>query len=259
MKKRFSVILIFACLLSLCACSAVKNVQEANTVKTDAQEQGGERDEKITTISTPYADICVPEYFNGNVTHKVKSENPYTLTFKANDGTELFTLIFNGTGDVLMGTLVSKSENTVIYMNVPTINKENEKYETYCGYQSAVNTIANHLEKDYDFRINEAVVEENTATADIEGAPIPMKYPEKWKNAVQTEVEKDRIKFSNNGVPLFDLVFTRCDGYLLGTYKDTPIYIIDYDVSTDEQLAMQEDVNVILQGLMDDPNFKINN
>lgn len=114
-------------------------------------------------------------------------------------------------------------------------------------------------EKDYDFRINELVAEENTATMDIEGTPIPIKYPKKWETAVQTEITEDRVKFSNNGTPLFDLVFTECDGYLLGTYKDTPIYIVDYEASADEQLAMQEDVNVILKYLMNDPDFKINN
>ena len=46
--------------------------------------------------------------------------------------------------------------------------------------------------------------------------------------------------------------------HLLGTYKDTPIYIVDYPVETDEQAAMQEDVNVILQYLMEDPKFTIN-
>lgn len=257
MKKLFSIILALSCLLSLCACGTADDEKEAGTTKTpDTQDQA---EEKVIVIKTPYADICVPKSFDGNVANEVTSESPYTLTFMANDGTELFTLIFNGTGEVLMGTLVGQSENTVIYMNVPTIDEENENYETYCGYQSAVNTIADHLEKDYDFRINEAVPDENTATADVEGAPIPMQYPEKWMNAVQTEVTKDRVKFSNNGTPLFDLVFTKCDGYLLGTYKDTPIYIIDYEVSTDEQIAMQEDVNVILQHLMDDPNFEMNN
>ncbi len=255
MKKIFSIILAFACLLSLCACGANDTEKKAGATKETSQEQA---EEKILTINTPYADICVPESFDGNVTNEVTSKDPYTITFKANDGTELFTLIFNGTGDVLMGTLVGESENTVIYMNVPTISAENENYETYCGYQNAVNTIANHLEQNYDFRINEVVLEDNTATVDIEGAPIPMKYPEKWKDAVQTEVTNDRVKFSNNGTPLFDLVFTKCDGYLLGTYKDTPIYIIDYEVSTDEQIAMQEDVNVILEHLMEDSNFKIN-
>lgn len=257
MKKFFSLILTFACLLSLCACGTADNVKKNGTNKeTNAQEQV---EEKVITVKTPYADICLPELFDGNVTHEVTSETPYTLTFKANDGTELFALIFNGTGDVLMGTLVGESENTVIYMNVPTISEENENYEIYCGYQNAVNTIANHLEKDYNFHVNEVITEENNATMSIEGTPIPMKYPEKWKDSVQTEVTEDQVKFSNNGTPLFDLVFTECDGYLLGTYKDTPIYIIVYEVTMDEQLAMQDDVNVILQNLMDDSNFKINN
>ena len=249
MKKRFAYVLVLACAVLLCACGTTPN-------EKDAQAQA-EPEETVTTISTPYADICVPESLESSVTHEVTCESPYTLTFKANDGAELFTLIFNGTGDILMGTLVGETENTVIYMNVPMIDEQSENYETYCGYQNAVNTIANHLEKDYDFRINELVAEDSSVTMDIEGAPVPMKYPEKWKNDVQTEVTEGRVKFSNNGTPLFDLVFTDCDGYLLGTYNDTPIYIISYDVSTDEQYAMQDDVNVILEHWMKDPNFKV--
>ena len=243
MNKRVLCVLLLILSIGFCSCGKASEEKENST-------------EKVLTIQTPYANICVPESFDGTVSHEVTSKDPYTLTFKANDGTELFTLIFNGTGDVLMGTLVCETENTVIYMNVPTIDEVNENYETYCAYQNAVNTISQHLEKDYDFHIDEIVTD--IATMDVEGTPVPIKYPAKWKDAVQYEVTKDRVKFSNNGTPLFDLVFADCDGFLLGTYKDIPIYIIDYKVATDEQLAMQEDVNVILQNLKNDSNFKIN-
>ena len=66
---------------------------------------------------------------------------------------------------------------------------------------------------------------------------------------------------------LFDLSFVDVnDGFLLGTYSGIPIYIIDYEIKEDnytedevfDMYCMQEDVNVILQHLMEDPNFTIN-
>ena len=166
--------------------------------------------------------------------------------------------MFDGTGDILMGTLVGETENTVLYMNIPELDKSSENYAEYCTYQEAVNTIMGHLTKDYTFHINELVEVEDNSTTDIRTDVVTLKYPAKWKDAVQTEITETGVKFSNNGTPLFDLIFSECDGYLLGTYKDTPIYIVDYPVETDEQAAMQEDVNVILQYLMEDPKFTIN-
>ena len=257
MKKYFIAMLVLVCVLALCACGTDAAKQD-DPDAPDVQEELPQEEEKVITIVTPYADICVPESFEGNVTHEVVSEEPYTLAFTAADGTELFTLIFNGTGDVLMGTLVGEAENTVIYMNIPEIDKENEKYDVYCSYQEAVNTVMTRLARSYDFRINELVEPEDTSVTEISTVIGVLQYPGKWKDAVQVETSDESVRFSNNGTPLFDLVFSECDGYLLGTYKDTPIYIVDYPVETDEQAAMQEDVNVILQYLMEDPNFTIN-
>ena len=90
-----------------------------------------------------------------------------------------------------------------------------------------------------------------------QAVPSAMKYPAKWREDVQIDVSDDGVRFSNNGTALFDLLFHECDGYLLGSYNGTPIYIIDYPVDDAEQANMQEDVNVILQYLMDDPSFQI--
>ena len=144
-------------------------------------------------------------------------------------------------------------------MNIPKLDSSNKNYDTYCGYQEAVNTIMTHLASDYTFKINELVEDGDTSTFDIETSVVTMKYPNKWKDKVQVKVSDEGVKFSNDGTPLFDLNFIECDGYLLGTYKNTPIYVVDYTVKTDEQIAMQQDINVILQNLMSDSNFVINN
>ena len=111
---------------------------------------------------------------------------------------------------------------------------------------------------DYTFVVGDALEKEDSSTLDISTSIVTMKYPSKWREKVQIEVEDNGVKFSNNGTMLFDLMFIECDGYLLGTYSGTPIYIVDYSVNNDEQAIMQEDVNVILQYLMEDKNFIIN-
>ena len=157
-----------------------------------------------------------------------------------------------------MGTIIGEKSNTIIYMNFPEINSSLENYDEYCGYREAINYILNGLENDYDFVANEVIEWEDSTTFDIKTSVVTMKYPNKWKDKVQIEVLDDEVKFSNNGTPLFELVFSECDGYLLGTYNGISMYYVDHDVFTDEQAAMQMDVNVILQHLMEDSNFKIN-
>lgn len=102
-----------------------------------------------------------------------------------------------------------------------------------------------------------APADEN-ATFQIKTSVVTLVYPQKWENKLNIEVTKDTVKFVNKETPIFDIVFKECDGYLLGTYKKTPVYIVEHPVYNDEQALMVEDVNVILQNLMKDENFEIN-
>ena len=253
MKKIFALLLcvVYLCLFTACG---VDRKGVGSTTSDIVPE------EKTMIVSTPYADLCVPDSFEGVVTDNVISEDPYTVSFQViADKTELFSLVFGGHGDILVGTLIGKDENTVVYMNIPKLDSGNKNYDTYCGYQEAVNTIMTHLTEDYNFKVDELVEDIDTSTFDIETSIVTLKYPNKWKEKVQVKVSDDGVKFSNSGTPLFDLYFVKCDGYLLGTYKNTPIYVVDYPVKTDEQIAMQKDINVILQDLMADSDFVINN
>ena len=246
MKKILVLSLALLCILQLCACS--------KGAKTE-QPQG----EKTVTISTPYADLKVPEAFDQNVSHEETSTDPYTITFKSNaDDSILFSFIFNGTGERLLGTLIGEKENTVISLNVPELDEASEHYEENLANQQQMDVIIDHLLADYQIVLNEVVEQEDTAVFDIETSVVTLKYPAKWKETVQVDVQENGVKFSSDGTPLFDLMFVECDGYLLGTYKDTPIYMVEYPVETDEQAAMQNGVNVILQNLMQDPAFAIN-
>ena len=253
MRKIVALVLCLVCLLALNACGI-----ERNGVEVTASDSASE--EKVMRISTPYAELCLPETFDGVVEDMVISKDPYTVSFQViADKTEIFSLVFDGPGDILMGTLVANDKNTVIYMNIPKLDSSNDNYDTYCGYQEAVNTIMRHLATDYTFKINELPENTDTSTFDIQTSVVTLKYSNKWKDKVQVKVSDEGVKFSNDGTPLFALSFIKCDGYLLGTYKNTPIYVVDYTVKTNEQIAMQKDINVIIQNLMSDSDFVINN
>ena len=99
---------------------------------------------------------------------------------------------------------------------------------------------------------------ESTATYDIKTKVTTLKYAAAWKDKVKTTVTDNKVSFTVDDKPIFDIVFEKCDGYLLGTYKDTPIYIVEYAVEGDEQAQMVEDINVILENLLKDENFIIN-
>lgn len=212
--------------------------------------------EKFVTISTPYAELRVKETLDNNLTHKESGTDPYVVTFSSKkDGTELFSLVFNGKGDTLFGTLIGEEENTVIYMNTVKLDEKSENYEENLKLQSESRDILDRLTADYEIILGEEVSHEVTSNFEIETPLVTLKYPNKWKDRVKVEVTDDSVKFSDGETPVFDLVFKECDGYLLGTYKGTPIYMVEHPVEKDDQAAMQQDVNVILKYLMQDPNF----
>lgn len=167
----------------------------------------------------------------------------------------LFDLLANSDEGYVLGTVCGE-EYTVL--SIQSYDIENTDNVDLYAMEEDVNVIIDNLIKDYDFVVGVAVDNEDSSIFDIETSVVTMKYPAKWQGIVTVDVSEEKVSFSNNGTPLFDLVFSECDGFLLGAYSGTPIYIVDYPVTTDEQAAMQEDVNVILQYLMEDSNFVIN-
>ena len=224
---------------------------------------------EVITINTPYCDLSVPVSFENNVTHEVISEDPYTLKFEASeDGADLFTLFFDQEAETLIGTLVLDDKNIVLYAEFASLDKDGKNYEKYSGYQDGINTIINGLTNDYEFVIDEVVgnEKEDILTFTISTEIAELQYPSKWESKVEITEEEDCVKFSVEGYKLFDVYFTECDGYLLGTYNKTPIYIISYAIDDSEltqseydtYCKMQDDVNVIIDNLLEDKKFKVN-
>ncbi len=102
---------------------------------------------------------------------------------------------------------------------------------------------------------------EADATYSIETPYGTLEYPQKWQNFTRTETNGTDVSFygwveGKPEQPLFTLQFGEGDGYPLGTFHGTPVYIVDgepfFDATwTDAEkqtiYMMKEDVNVILR------------
>ena len=219
---------------------------------TESKPEG----EDFVTISTPYADLRLPASFDKAVSHEETGNEPYVITFKSRtDETELFSIIFNGTGEYLVGTLMGEEKNTVVHANTNDLDQNDQNYESNLFYQEQLYLILGYLAEDYNLVPEEAIDDEDPMDFEIQTSLVTLYYPSRWKEKVEIEVLDNGVKFSAAGTPLFDLMFEECDGYLLGTYQETPIYMVEYPVETEEQAAMQAGVNTILQHLSEDPNF----
>lgn len=222
---------------------------------TEAKPEG----EDFVTISTPYADLRLPASFDKAVSHEETGNEPYVITFKSRtDETELFSIIFNGTGEYLVGTLMGEEKNTVIHANTNDLDQNDQNYESNLFYQEQLYLILGYLAEDYNLVPEEAIDDEDPTDFEIQTSLVTLYYPSRWKEKVEIEVLDNGVKFSAAGTPLFDLMFEECDGYMLGSYEGTPIYMVEYPVETEEQAAMQAGVNTILQHLTEDPSFTIN-
>ena len=256
MKKKILIIsLVVVCLLCfvIFAVVAQKNCSSGTT-------NNGEVDESLVTVSTPYAELKVTKTFYDKTENNVTSEEPYTVEFTSKKGDDLFSVVFNEESDLLLCSFKKDGKDITAYAKMGKLDEKSPNYDEDCILQEEVNVIKENLTADYASpqKESQSGTEAAADTYDIETPIGNVKYPVMWKDKVKTEKTGNTVKFSNDGTPLFDLVFEKCDGYLLGTYKDTPVYVVYHDVKTDEQHAMVDDINFILQGLMKDKNFTVN-
>lgn len=288
MKKVIAITLALLCALLLCACGAnpagdqtTAAVPTLETLAGDgsvtdpailtepdgmetSEEAGAPMESKpegedFVIISTPYADLRLPASFDKAVSHEETGNEPYVITFKSRtDETELFSIIFNGTGEYLVGTLMGEEKNTVVHANTNDLDQNDQNYESNLFYQEQLYLILGYLAEDYNLVPEEAIDDEDPTDFEIQTSLVTLYYPSRWKEKVEIEVLDNGVKFSAAGTPLFDLMFEECDGYMLGSYEGTPIYMVEYPVETEEQAAMQAGVNTILQHLTEDPSFTIN-
>lgn len=216
-------------------------------------------DSETYQIDLGFVKLRYPDKFKDSVTvsgaEKHEPADKFTVSF-ASGKTKLFDLIFNQESGNLLGTLKSGDTDTVIYVKTYKIDTNNNEL---LEQQESLNVIIQGLIADYGFKTGEQPeTEENNKVFEIKTDVVSLYYPEKWKGKVDVKAEGKTVSFMNNGEKVFDLRFEECDGYLLGTYNGTPIYMVEYKTKNNDQVAMQQDVNVIINNLSKDKNFKIN-
>lgn len=278
MKKSFPVVIGIILLIFLVGCSTQREENSAAVTSMLPGESNGQNaslETEDSALATPLSSAesneqnASSEYENNTfITEVAGLKLQYPLRWKdlvsidvdTNAATfsfgneKLFTLFFNcpDKGNVL-GT-VCGDENIVITISDYDVSDGNA-----VSMQEDVNVILQHLIEDYDFVVGEAIVKESNDVFAINTSVTTLYYPAKWQDVVTVEVSDTKVCFTYDNGSLFDLVFTETEnGFLLGTYENTPIYVVDYEVSSNEASAMQEDVNVILHYLMEDGNFSIN-
>lgn len=215
-------------------------------------------DEDTYLIDVGFVSLRYPKEYKDIV--KVEGAKKHSVsdsfTVKFTSGkTELFVLYFNENKGNLLGTIVTEDGNSIVRVKTNVIDQTETEL---IKQQEALNVIIQGLISDYDFRVNEEITKEDDAVFEIKTDVVSLYYPEKWKEKVDVKIKGKTVSFVNDGTPLFDLCFEDCDGYLLGTYGDTPVYIIEHKIKGDEQAAMLQDVNVIINHLAEDKNFEIN-
>lgn len=260
-------------LVCLLLCSAVIMALFAGCNQNDAPENSapvsesmvvGTEGEETYPIKTRYCVLRYPERWKEQVQVTIEEQGVYTVKFSA-DGVALFDLAFGGEDGYVLGTLKLDEGNVPVRITSYEVEPGSEQYETYCAMQMDVNVILNGLWMEYEFADGVLIEDVDDSVFGIETSVGTLYYPERWKDQVTVDVSDSAVKFSANGIQLFDLLFGDSEGYLLGTYNGTDIRVVSYDIEQGDLpeqefhdlCAMQEDVNVVLQHLMEDTNFII--
>ena len=227
----------------------------------DVTDDTGEPEEEVFVIKTAYADLKFPAKWQDKVTYEVGDDS---VSFSSGD-VRIFDILFNGGDGYVLGTIIGEKENVVVKVADYLFDSDAENYDELCAMQEDINVIIDHLVKDYDFEVGVEAIKEDDSVFEIETPVATLYYPNKWKESVTIEKDGDSLRFSCGEIKLFDVLFNSDDGFRLGTYNDTTINVVDYEIDEDsfsaedfERLcAMQEDINVILQYLMKDSNFTL--
>ena len=256
--KKLIALLLLACLLGTFVMTGCGNEENNNNATPDEIQESievtTEEELKVYEIPTKLVPLKFPERWKDIVKVEEIKDDPYTLAFSAN-GDKVFELIFNGTQGDVLGTLITDKGQYLVTVNMSPLKKTSDKYETDRNIQEDVNVILSYLDKDYKFVYGVDAREEDIDVYAIKTSLVDLYYPVKWKDRVKTEVSDNKVSFSCDGNPLFDIMFGGDKGNLVGRYDGTDILIVDYPLKDQDMKNMQEDVNVILNHLNKDKKF----
>lgn len=263
-KALFSIMAASLSVLLLAGCSGKNSENNSDTLKGETQAvENGEN--PVMVYKTKYCDLKYPSKWADKVSVTIDDSDVYTVKFSMGDDTPVFDLTFNASSGNLIGTLIGEDENVVIRIKDYDMSEDDERYNDFCGAAEDVNVIIENLIADYSFAAGEEVIKEDNSVFEVRTSLVTMYYPTKWQDKVDIDITDDSVKFKSSEDKLFDLNFDSDEGYLLGKYDGVTISIVSYDINSEgmsedryyQLCAMQEDVNVILQHLMDDEKFEI--
>lgn len=169
----------------------------------------------------------------------------------------------------LLGMLIGAGLG--VFLSVTVLNKQSERMSTDIAVE----------QQEFEGNVFEDdVVEELGVVADtpdeeglvIETPVVNLNYPEKWENQIRIEQidgEPYIVRFfatleRKDEKHIFDIIFGKTEGILLGTLNETDVYLNYAEVVFDESwsdedadtiYAMQEDVNGIIEMLQEEEGF----
>ena len=241
--------MVFVLLMTMVACGSGGTATKDEATKDEATT-AMIADRETYNVEAGGLNLKCPAEWKDTVTVDASAEK---MTVSVGE-TKLFDLLFNSEEGNVLGTVKGDTYTVLSVVWYPVKDEDTD----LAKIQMDMNVILQNLEKDYDFAEGEALSKEDGVTFGIETSVVTLQYPLKWKDKVTVDVADDMVSFSDGDTKLFDLIFKKdSDGYLLGTYKDTPIYVKDYKVESEDDIAMQAAVNVIIEQLQKDSNFQI--
>ncbi len=247
---------LFAVLIALVLLSACGSQRQTEMTGSDLQPQTAETFE----IEAPGCTLRYPVQWKDRVEVRTDAQDDRVLHFLAGD-VQLFDLLFNAVEGDVLGTIQDAKQNIVIRVRPFDLDENAANYSEFCAMQEDVNVILHFLEEDYEFLTGQAVGPEEESVFEIPTNVAALYYPQRWKDAVQIQNTDSKVSFYAGDIELFAIVFDAPDdGYLLGTYDGHSVSLITSDLDPNEKeydrlCAMQEDINIVLQHLMEDPKF----
>lgn len=271
MKRFLLIIMCVLMSLSFTACGETNQKETGENSSSEATQPTSGESGKVAltdldesendTIKTKYCDLQFPKKWNKTVTAKTEEDGHYRVTFSYKDK-PCFDLIFDESGDRLLGTLTTDDFVKVLTIHDYSWGKKDKDFDAYLGVMDDVNIIIKGLTKNYDF-VTDKIINEDKTTQ-IKASFATLYYPLRWKENVHPDKTGNTITFTYLADKLFEITYDGKEGSLLGRYDGKDLRLtpekIDESKYTKGELneihTMQEDVNILLAKLAEDEKFE---
>ena len=246
--KRFILGLLCCCfcaatVLSMTACQSEVSEADSGASSSATSDSAKDQKEAMTEIKLGELTLKYPEKWKDSVQVKVTET---TAAFSSKDQ-KLFDIIIGDSDEYLLGTT---ADGISVHLKTYEVKDDDE----LLAMQEDSNVILNNLIKDYQLSTDNDKPTEPPCFA-IETSVVTLYYPEKWKDEVTVAENDGAVTFSCGDTDLFAILFNSDDGYLLGTYDGVALSLVNYEVTEEKHMMMQEASNDVLQHLYEDKKF----